>query len=736
MEQTFSSLEFEKYFHLLSDALTNTVEGFVICNIRGVVLWKMQPIEKDNIEEAIKLTDQVDEKKSTSNSNVNVQILTLPARKILYCAKLHNDTEQNLGFLLVQVNADETNDKHFPLASAPSLISHIAGCIQHEFRLTNELDSMANELAERYDELNLLYTTDDEIHNARELHYLLKQLVINCADYLDVDVATLIIPDKAITISHSPSVNANIELSTLIDKLKNIIYQKLIVYKASIVINNKADAADICSDARCKMLASPVIDSDGAVIGALVIVKDESRTDYTNSDKNLLEVMSMKVSKIIQENYDVLTGLLNRSGYEEKVTASLEISREQGLTHCILNIDIDNLQVVNDTVSYQAGDELIHQVADIIKEQVRDSDIVARTGGNDFGVLLENCPLEKAASIAEKIRLAVSTKQFVIEDKQFNLTISIGVVSITKESESVASLFSAAEIACSTAKEMGKNSVQTYQKENQAIISRKDEMKWVSRIQTALRTNRFQLYCQVIEPLKDSGENLNVEILLRLKDEEGNILAPWSFIPAAERYNLMPEVDRWVVAETLKVFSDYWPDLKDAKGKIAINLSGQTLGAKNFLEFVVEHTNNATVPIENICFEVTESAAIANLENAKHFMSELRNKGFQFSLDDFGTGLSSFSYLKTLDVDFLKIDGSFVKEILNDPIAETMVAAINHVGHVMGLKTIAEFVENDDIKDRLKGMSVDYAQGYAIAKPRPLTEYLDEFLKHRKVNVS
>lgn len=728
MQQTLSSLEFEKYFHLLRDALANKVEGFAICDSQNTVLWSKLSIEKDNLEEAIKLSDLLDKKHSTSGTNINVQTLDLPDKKIVYCVKLYDEAEESLGFLLVKLSTHKLNAEHSPLASAASLINHIAECIQREYKLTSELNSMANELAERYDELNLLYTTDDDIHNVNELHHLLKQLVKNCADYLDVEVAALIIPDKAITITHSTSVNANVELSALIDKLKNVIYKKLIINKASIVINNNADAADICADVTCKALASPITNSDGQVMGALMIMKDQSRVDYSNSDRNLLEVMSMKVSKIIQENYDALTGLLNRSGYEEKVAEYLLLSHEKGLSHCVLNIDVDNFQVVNETSGYQVGNELIHQIADIIKEHVRDSDIVARTGGDEFSVLLDNCPIEKAASIAEQIRLAVSSKQFSVNEQLLKLTTSIGVVPITKDSESVASILSSVEVACATAKEMGKNNVQTYKKE---ILDRKKEMKWVSRIQTALQTNKFQLYCQTIEPLQGSGETLNIEILLRLKDEDGKILTPWSFLPAAERFYLMPEIDKWVITETLKIFSDYWPKLNNPHGKIAINLSGQSLGTKNFLDFVVDHTSKALLPAENICFEVTESAAISNLENAIHFMSELRNKGFLFSLDDFGTGLSSFSYLKTLNVDYLKIDGSFVKEIINDPIAETMVAAINHVGHVMGLKTIAEFVENDDIKDRLKGMCVDYVQGYAITKPIPLTEYLDQFLKQQ-----
>lgn len=734
MQKTLPSLELDKYFQLLNDTFEKNLEGLIICDDQASVLWSKIPVEKKNIKEAIKLAGS--SKIESTYSEVKVHTLNLPSKKNMFYAQLRDEQEESLGFLLVQINSDESNNINSSQVSAKSLIYYIAQSIQYEYKLTHELNSMAGELAERYDELNLLYTTDDNINSSRELHHLLKQLVINCTEYLDVEIASLMIPDKAININYSSSEHSKVKLFDQVQNIKDIIYQKVIRDKKGIVINNRNNAADICPESSCKVLASPVFDSNGSVIGALMIVKDKSYPDYVNSDRNLLDVMSLKISKLIDENYDVLTGLINRSGFEVKVTEYLQSSRTKEKSHCLLNIDIDNLQVINDTISYQAGNTLIHEVAEVIKKQVRDSDIVARTGGNAFGVILDSCPLEHATHLAEKIRQSVKSSQFNIDEHEIKLTLSIGVVSINKDSQSVASVLSASEVACSAAKEMGKNKVQIYQEKNQKITSRKDEMKWVSRIQSALSNNRFQLFCQVIEPLKDSKEHFNIEILLRLLDDNDKILTPWSFIPAAERYSLMPEIDRWVVAETLNIFSDYWSQLKGTSGKIAINLSGQTLGEKHFLDFVIQQTEESGIPTSNICFEVTESAAISNLENAKHFISELHHKGFQFSLDDFGTGLSSFSYLKTLNVDYLKIDGSFVKEILNDPISETMVAAINQVGHVMGLKTIAEYVENEDLIKKLRTMGIDYAQGYAIAKPRPLREYLDEFFKTQNISVT
>lgn len=729
MSQTLALLKFEKYYRLACNVFAKKLDGFVICDANGLALWTSGSIEENLIEKTIKLTE--DENSSSTNDN-HVFTLELPENQKIYCIKIYSSTSENSGFLIVNINHTDLFDEQTSFTSVSSFLVNIVDCIKHDHTSTLELDAMAIELAERYDELNLLYTTDDKIHNSNELHHLLNELLKNCTDYLDVEVASLIVPDKIINIKYTTSNNSGAELSTKLDKIKEVLYERLMLDKTSVVINNDADSKDLYPEFSCKVLSSPIIDSDGSVVGALVIAKNKIGVDFTNSNKNLLEVMSMKVSKLIQENFDVLTGLLNRSGYEDKVSEYLKSAREQDLSHSVFNIDIDDFQVINDTYGYSAGDDFIRQVATIIKKQARDSDIVARTGGNEFSMLLGNCSLQEASLIAENIRLSIGEHLFEWENHPLKLTTSIGVVSITSESKNIASIMSTAELANTAAKEHGKNTVQTYNIKNRDIIKLKYEIKWVSRIQSALSENRFQLYCQVIEPLKDCVEDFHIEILLRLKDEDNNILVPSAFLPAAERYLLMPEIDRWVVSETLKTLSEYWPNLHGAHGKIAINLSGQTLGAKNFLDFIINHTDHAAVDVDNICFEVTESAAIANLENAKYFMSELRKLGFQFSLDDFGTGLSSFEYLKTLSVDYLKIDGSFVKEIIHDPISATIVTAINQVGHFMGLKTIAEFAENDAIKEKLKVIGIDFAQGYSIYKPRPLTEYLDELSIHRK----
>jgi EAL domain-containing protein (putative c-di-GMP-specific phosphodiesterase class I) len=362
---------------------------------------------------------------------------------------------------------------------------------------------------------------------------------------------------------------------------------------------------------------------------------------------------------------------------------------------------------------------MLCQIAALMQARMREADTLARLGGDEFGVLLENCPLDKSRQIAEAMLEAVRGFRFAWDDKIFLVGASIGLVEIVGEDLSAARLLAAADTACYTAKDEGRNRIQVFNAADSETIRRSGEMNWVARINRAFDDNRFRLHWQAIEPLQQStaGER-HGEILLRMVDDDGILVPPASFLPAAERYNLMPRVDRWVVQQSLRWLVDHPQDSQCC----AINLSGQSLSDEQLLEFVFEQLRHTAIDPGRICFEITETAAIANLAKAIRFIGALREKGCRFSLDDFGSGLSSFGYLKNLPVDFLKIDGSFVRNITHNPIDHAMVAAINNIGHTMGLATIAEFIENDDIKALLRAQGVDYGQGYGIARPVPIED--------------
>lgn len=416
-----------------------------------------------------------------------------------------------------------------------------------------------------------------------------------------------------------------------------------------------------------------------------------------------------------QATHDALTGLVNRHEFEERV-ARLLFNRRGRRRHALLYIDLDQFKVVNDTCGHQAGDQLLRQLTGLLAATVRETDTLARLGGDEFGLLLVDCPLDQALGIAEKLIMTVNEFRFTWDDQAFTIGASIGLVEISSRTDSVAMLFSAADSACYAAKDKGRNQVVVYNEGDEDLAARHGEMTWVSRITKALQENRFELYWQPIQRVAaaDDGSE-RFELLIRMRDESGALIGPDQFINAAERYNLMPQVDRWVVREAFRQIASR----PAGRMMVSINLSGTTLSSERFITFVHDELARTGIDPQSICYEITETAAIANLERARQFISEMHTLGCKISLDDFGSGLSSFAYLKSLKVDYIKIDGAFVRDIADDQADKAMVEAIVRVGQIMGVHSVAEFVESEAILEALTLMGVDYAQGYFIGRPQP-----------------
>lgn len=424
-----------------------------------------------------------------------------------------------------------------------------------------------------------------------------------------------------------------------------------------------------------------------------------------------------------QATHDALTGLANRREFEFRLEQTLHQLSRQPARHALMFLDLDQFKLVNDTCGHAAGDELLRHICALLQSGLREGDTLARLGGDEFGILLENCTAEASEKIAENLRQTVQNLHFVWKGRPFVTTVSVGLVHITQSPATLESLLRAADMACYMAKEKGRNRVQLYHPDDSELSLRFGEMAWVQRLHMALEENRFCLYAQEIASLGHvGGAGGHVEILLRLHDEAGRMILPDSFIPAAERYGLMTSLDRWVVENVFKIIAECMTR-QDPRpmAMCAINLSGNTIGDDEFLIFLRQQFVTYAVPPEMICFEITETSAISNLASAIKFINELKDLGCHFSLDDFCAGMSSFAYLKHLPVDFLKIDGSFVRDMLDDPINRAMVEVINHIGHVMGKRTIAEFVETPQIEQALLEIGVDYAQGYIIQRPQLFT---------------
>jgi diguanylate cyclase (GGDEF)-like protein/PAS domain S-box-containing protein len=456
--------------------------------------------------------------------------------------------------------------------------------------------------------------------------------------------------------------------------------------------------------------AAPIRDRAGNLIGAVMVFHDVSK------ERRLHRALHYQAS------HDALTGLINRREFENRLTAAVENARaDASARHALLYLDLDQFKLVNDTCGHPAGDQLLKQITGVLQSRVRSRDTLARLGGDEFGILLQSCSLEQAMRIADGLRQAIRDFRFIWQDGVLELGVSIGIVEITSDTPTVASVMSAADVACYSAKDLGRNRVQLYKPDD--VPERHREMHWVSKLARACDESRFELYYQPIVPIGASAlEHEHFELMLRLRDEAGVLVTPAEFIPAAERYNVMPSIDRWVVRQALdrlvhRVGSGVRPFT------IAVNLSGTSLNDERFLEYLIAELSSHELVAGAMCFEITETAAIANLGNVVYFMRELKARGCHFALDDFGSGLSSFMYLKTLPVDYLKIDGQFVENVTHDRIDRSMVEAISQVGKAMGIQTIAERVESPEVLAELGRLGIGYAQGFHIAEPRSTKEF-------------
>jgi diguanylate cyclase (GGDEF)-like protein/PAS domain S-box-containing protein len=461
------------------------------------------------------------------------------------------------------------------------------------------------------------------------------------------------------------------------------------------------------SERSIELSAAPIRDSSRELVGAVVMLHD------------VTEMRGLARQMSYQATHDALTGLVNRREFERRLEEAIEGSRRGEGQHVLCYLDLDRFKLVNDTSGHLAGDSMLREVAKLLRDAVRDSDTVGRVGGDEFGILLIGCPLEKARQIADDATRSVGDYRFVWKDRIFNIGVSVGLVEISRESGTLEEMLAAADTACYVAKKQGSGRVAVYSARDEALARHTGEIQWLQRLQAALRDNRFQLYTQPIVPAREGEGGPAMEVLIRLQDESGHDLLPAEFMRAAERYRLMGLVDRWVVQTTLAALGRGALSVP-ANRSVAINISGQTLGDAQFLEFVVECLDSTGVTPAQVCFELTENAVIANLDHARRFVGVLHGMGCQFALDDFGSGLGSFSNLKNLPLDYLKIDGSFTRNLARDNVNQAMVTAMIKLARTLNFEVIAEQVEDVAALEEARRMGVDYLQGYAVGRPQPL----------------
>lgn len=498
-----------------------------------------------------------------------------------------------------------------------------------------------------------------------------------------------LIDENGESVTQSPIFECLNKLDTIVNK------------KDHILLSMSGDAYPITYS------VAPIKNTDGTVLGAVLVFSDETKSRRLSAELNW------------QALHDPLTGLVNRRAFEIRTKELLENARHQEYKHFLFYLDLDQFKVVNDTCGHDAGDELLKQIAVLFQQRLRKTDMLARLGGDEFGVLLESCEQQSALKIAESMLKAVEDFRFAWHNQLFKIGVSIGITMMTGNETKSAEILSAADSACYAAKENGRNQYHFHESDETGASPHQQEMQWISKIQHALDNNGLVLYVQRIQDLRQlSIPTQHYEVLVRMYDAEKKLIPPGAFLPAAERFNLMGSIDRWVI-------SSIFNKLKASRGNIpmfSINVSGVSISDDSLLAYIIEELDANPQLATSLCFELTETAAIANMSKAMHFLTRVRERGCRISLDDFGSGLSSFAYLKRMPIDAIKIDGYFVKGISEDPINLTFVETIKQIGRAMGLSTIAEFVENDSVIAKLSDIGVDYAQGYGIHVPCPMDQ--------------
>ena len=710
----YPDLKLEKFARLVND-LIGAGTPCALFNTSGSMIWTSSPTQGLDVPGLLGALARM---RSDNPDSAVLEIYDPTYCHKLICRGLSSGSEEDLGFLSIIL---DPACEPVVVDRARSLLRHICESLQDEFELSQELNQMAEELGARYEELNLIYSIEEQVkkYDSESGRNVIQHLVEDCARYLEVDAVIFSICDENFEIAHT--CNSKMDASEIWSGLEGPIMGLVEECRAAVVLNDEQDPRwnGIPHLKGLRLLAAPLVDVKGRVRGVLAILNRRESVEFNNGQRRLIEVLAEQASAILQANQDVLTGLLNRVGFEHHLSLLLPVLESNDQTHALLQVDLDRFQLINDTAGHGAGDEILRQVATLLSAHTRSTDLVARIGGDQFAVFLQGCPPERTVELVTKLLRAIKENRFWWEGKPFDFSVSVGIVPISSRRIDVSELISSAETACAMVKERGGDGFQFFDEEDTEISRRHGQAQWVPRIRSALAENRFTLYAQPIVPIVPCDAPVHYEVLLRMLNEQGEVVPPLHFIPVAERFQFMCDIDRWVVREALRALAC---DLGD--WHCSINLSGQSLTTAGFLEEVLDLIGESGVARQRLCFEITETAAISNYSDAMVFIKALKEEGCAFSLDDFGSGLSSFGYLKNLPMDYLKIDGMFVKDMESDPVSAEMVRCMAELGRVVGLRTIAEFVENDNILHMLREARVDFAQGYGVGKPRPLDEQL------------
>jgi diguanylate cyclase (GGDEF)-like protein len=605
-------------------------------------------------------------------------------------------------------------------------------CLRRELMARDKILNLNSSLLAQDNDLDMLLSITGGSDNKPETAGDFKAIVNRATEHLKVGLSALIVPEKGIALVQV-SAESPIDTAILAKAHRHLLSMAQMRHKATIV-NRMVLAIGTASNAY-RVLVCPVLRADGNTMGVLALFRNESEPEFTPHYARLTELLASRVATIIGHSYDALTSLLTRPAFEQRVGSALQDAAGSGTGNgtatgaqrcwSALSIDINRMHVINDNYGMHMGDRVIAQLGELIRTRLPPGAIAARISGDRFAILLP-AALQDAAKFAEALRVGAEDLAAVFGDGKMPVSVSIGVSAVDGRSKEFVHAFAAAETACKAANDRGRNRVELYQEADESIVRRFTDINLIADLRAAIAEDRLELNAQLIVPLGNHDGPPHFEILLRMVGENGEIVGPDHFMSAAHRYQLMPTLDRWVIQHALQMLTPHADLLRSSQIVFAINFSGQSLQDADFTEHVARMIESSGLNPSNLCFELTESAAIGNLNRAEVLMRRLRKLGCNIALDDFGTGLSSLAYLRTLPIGMLKIDGSFVRDVCKDPRAESMVQTIAQLARAMSLTTVAEYVETDEIRTRITALGVDYGQGFAIGRPVPLVDVVAE----------
>jgi diguanylate cyclase (GGDEF)-like protein len=652
---------------------------------------------------------------------------TLSSGRTVLALPVHGESNERLGTLVALFSKNAGKSSSFNPSALRSILEPALAVIGETMYVDRDLANARHETGSVRKELDLIYEVDEKIHGARTRHSSLAELVGRSGRFLGICYSVLLIPSKRIRISATHSSWKNVNRKVLDRYLVEQLLPKLEGQRKPVVFQIPAvEGSDDVAEHGYQALLTPLLDCQDNVEGILAQLGRIDKSEFTSNDRRFMAHIVRKIEYVIDRSFDAMTGFMNRMGFEDQLQESFKELQKDDDAHQLIYFDLDNLQLVNDHFGREAGDEVLLRFARLLDEDLPKSGVLSRLTGDDFCMLLTHATTETALERAQIIRDKGATLRYLQGDKSLQITMSVGIAEFNRVSGRDGHALTTARMACESAKDHGRDRIEVYDEKNQSIIRRYDDMQLVAEIQRAIDEDGFELLAQEISSLKDTDDRSRFEVLLRMADTDGMRVPTKALFSAAERYRMMPQIDRWVVSKTIANLAEAREFVEGHGAMFSVNLSGQSLGDDEILQFIEEEIAQSELPASCLCFEITESAAVSNLDKAQGFIDRLRAIGCGISLDDFGAGLSSFAYLKNFNVDMLKIDGSFIVDIAENRISESMVAAITQVAKVMELQTVAEFVQNEETRDLLAEMGVDFAQGHLFGKPQTFEEVVEE----------